>query len=40
MRMTTIIAITTYRRILAEYREEELQYRFGPKYVEKWRRHL
>jgi hypothetical protein len=38
VRMTVIFAITVFRRVLAEYREGELQHRFGSKYVEKWQR--
>ncbi|MGE0407510.1 MAG: DUF5677 domain-containing protein [Candidatus Korobacteraceae bacterium] len=36
VRMTGIFAITVFRRVLAEYREGELQSRFGLKYLEKW----
>jgi hypothetical protein len=36
VRMTAILAITVYRRVLAEYRQEELRHRFPIKYVEKW----
>ncbi len=36
VRMTVVFAITVFRRVLAEYRQEELQHRFGSKYVEKW----
>lgn len=38
VRITVILAITVYRRVLAQYREGELQHRFGSKYVERWQR--
>lgn len=38
VRMTVIFAITVFRRVLTEYREGELQHRFGSKYVDKWQR--
>ena len=36
VRMTVILAITVYRRVLGQYRHGELQHRFPAKYVKKW----